>query len=146
KPQFTEIDAENDPPFAQMYNHKPAHDLIFQTTPLLAASLVEAKCVQCHQSSDTIGAIYQEGRELFVSQACYACHRIAGFSRNNVGPELTTAGVNYPWYIKESIVWPQADLPSSTMPNFRLDHEEQESLMTFLMAQTGNSKAISEMD
>lgn len=322
KPQFTEKDKENDPPFARMYNHKPGHELVFQTTPLLEGDLIIAKCVQCHQSSSTrmkksvdnvvyfadqkkeqierieeglendqkalfsllslqrslvkwgregtidrlkealgnyllsseeidavegqlafiqnyeepqpaikkelirlvgsedraeelmrdasdsgsipelvetylkkpsegsIGAKraslekeqkllerfqnaaeplsvsgedaslvhkfgtqvdllispYNRGKELFVSQACYACHRIAGFSRASVGPELTYAGNSYPWFIKESIVWPQADLPSSTMPNFRLDHEELEDLMTFLMAQKGDTKAVSEVD
>ncbi|MCH9625701.1 MAG: hypothetical protein S4CHLAM123_08790 [Chlamydiales bacterium] len=318
KPQFTEIDAENDPQFAQMYNHKPGHNLVFQTTPLLAGPLMEAKCVQCHQSTkveiqsaidkfsyfteqkeaqikrmeegiendrkallslltlhqliykegeqnalehlneklgdsnlsyeeldslegqyrflkenrsieqgvqrivrsedqtlellknavesddipllvnsflqenpngviankehivaqkervltqfknsqepleratqdpalvekmhtnvDRLISNYTRGKELFISQACYACHRIAGFSRASIGPELTKAGLSYPWYIKESIVWPQADLPSSTMPNFRLDHTELQDLMTFLMAQKGETKAISEVD
>jgi mono/diheme cytochrome c family protein len=287
QPQFTEIDPENDPPFSKMYNHKPGHELIFQTTPILAGPLVEAKCVQCHEGavktavekvglvanqkasqlatlqqrmennqtalttlshlSDLVekggreGALdwlegrlqafhlcteerealegqlayvkqheepsatiqediekiqnsesatkkayeegkealsrfidarapivlaiqdkslikklqssasyqlthYQRGKELYISQACYGCHRIAGFSRNNVGPELTKAGLSYPWYLKESIVWPQADLPSSTMPNFRLDHEELTDLMTFLMAQRGGTQAISEVD
>ncbi len=311
KPQFTEIDPENDPPFARMYNEKPGHELAFQTTPILAGDLIVAKCVQCHLpassevqavidkveyftdqkteqlemikqgiehdkaallsllqlrkslelrgregtldwldekltdyhlSSDEIDAFegqrtflashsqalpaieeqltritgskevseellqraletdpieelahsfeggsieakrvqllegeqrlalaqsatpqpadlkgletpvdklivnYERGKELFISQACYACHRIDGFSRSSVGPELTKAGLSYPWYIKESIVWPQADLPSSTMPNFRLDHEELSDLMTFLMAQTGQTKAISEVD
>jgi len=289
-PHFTEMDRENDPLFAKMYNHKPGHELIFQTTPLLAGPLTEAKCVQCHQPAEgsmrtaldriefvtrqkqrqvaalksalgnhetadkalnllrnridekgreetiewlngrlekplltsqerselesqlaflrvheesaaalqkeedraalllpilkeafqegqealaqlheakepVVWAIqdkdlikkmqcdvdcqisnYQRGKELFVSQACYACHRIAGYSRNNVGPELSKAGLNYPWYIKESIVWPQADLPTSTMPNFKLDHEELAALMTFLMAQRGETKAISEID
>lgn len=95
---------------------------------------------------DRLIAPYYRGKELFISQACYACHRIAGFSRASVGPELTHAGLNYPWFIKESIVWPQADLPSSTMPNFRLDHEELSDLMTFLMAQRGDTKVISEVD
>ncbi len=318
KPQFTEKDEENDPPFARMYNSKPGHGLVFQTTPILAGDLLVAKCVQCHQSSskevkgavsklsyfvdqkkeqiariqegiqndrtalvsllaltkridkmgrddtidwlkqalsnyrltsteidaltgqlifleqqeeplvaiherlirivgseevaeklmrealnsdnipslaekyeggsigakhaayvqeeetlkrfehasqaiemtsldrtlvkkmgtqvDTLIQNYNRGKELFISQACYACHRIAGFSRASVGPELTRAGLSYPWYIKESIVWPQADLPSSTMPNFRLDHQELSDLMTFLMAQTGGTKAVSEVD
>lgn len=290
RPQFTEIDAQNDPIISKMYNHKPGHALIFQTTPLLAGPLVEAKCVQCHQSTtgslqssndkffffadqrqkvfkslqlgiensnralatlatlqelveqkgreetldvlkaslesahlnsqdlqtlkgqiafvedheeiavaiekesqelldskaklqasyeqqekvilslqaakepllqiaqdeallknmrsdvDCMLTSYSKGKELFITQGCYACHRIAGFSRNNVGPELTKAALSYPWYIKESIVWPQADLPTSTMPNFRLDHEELGCLMTFLMAQRGDSKAISEVD
>ena len=147
-----------------MYNSKPGHDLIFQTTPLLAGPLLVAKCVQCHQPTqvevsqdkevikkmgtnvDRLIQNYQRGKELFISQACYGCHRIAGFSRASVGPELTQAGNSYPWYIKESIVWPQADLPSSTMPNFRLDHQELADLMTFLMGQKGETKAISEVD
>lgn len=84
---------------------------------------------------------YERGRSLFVSQSCYACHKIELFSRGAVGPELTSIGLNYPWYIKESIVWPQADLASSVMPNFRLDHEDLEDLMTYLCAQKGGKKA-----
>lgn len=89
---------------------------------------------------------YLRGKELFISQACYACHRIDGYSRGGVGPELTREGYVYPWFVKESIVWPQADLKSSTMPNFRLDHEEVEDLMSFVMAQKGKARAISETD
>jgi mono/diheme cytochrome c family protein len=205
KPQFTEVDPEKDPPFSRMYNHKPSHDLIFQTTPILSGPLIVANCVQCHQGTkakikeafekisqalelkpqqleissrhvalqneksliqklyqlteqsqkvshnlqtnvDVMIAGYHRGKELFISQGCYACHRIAGYSRASIGPELTQEGNSYPWFVKESIVWPQADLPSSTMPNFRLDHDELADLMTFLMAQKGNNKAISEVD
>lgn len=89
---------------------------------------------------------YQRGQELFRSQACYACHRIAGFSRGGVGPELTRIGEYYPWYVKESIVWPQGNLATSTMPNFKLDHEELEVLMAFLMAQRADNRAISEVE
>lgn len=87
---------------------------------------------------------YQYGQELFLTQGCYACHRIAGFSRGGVGPEVTLSGLNYPWYIKESIVWPQADLHTSTMPNMQIDHEELEALVTFLLGQTGKQKAVAE--
>jgi mono/diheme cytochrome c family protein len=160
KPQFTESDPDNDPKFSRMYNNKPGHNLTFQTTPLFSGPLLGAKCVECHRVEDTQepktaqneGKVdrliqhYQRGKELFISQGCYACHRIAGFSRASIGPELTHAGHNYPWYIKESIVWPQADLSSSTMPNSRLDHEELADLMTFLMAQKGGPKAIGEID
>lgn len=83
---------------------------------------------------------YQKGQELYISQSCYACHKIEGFSRGGIGPELTEEGRSYPWFIKESIVWPQADLPTSVMPNMHLDHEEIEDLMTFLLAQRTDTK------
>lgn len=93
---------------------------------------------------DNLTMDYARGQELYLSQACYACHRISGFARGGVGPELTKIGDSYPWYIKESMVWPQADLKTSTMPNMRLDHDELEDLMTFLLAQKGSSKAIAQ--
>ena len=322
KPVFTEQDVENDPLFARMFNHKPGHELLFQTTPILIGTLIQAKCMDCHQGStgslrsaiDTAGVITQQrikktnairtsyqqeeqaliaiielqkglsnnragqfianlkvksqdytlpqeqreqlasqyevlsktsfnknlllqqmiailgsqelvdelmkqegdpqvyvpkfltekrknpeakgtifqkldlldfeqamlghvldtqssfeksvedekvmaalvsdvdlltmdfkrGQELYFSQACYACHRIAGLARGGVGPELTRGGLSYPWYIKESMVWPQADLVTSTMPNYHLDHEELQDLMTFLLAQKGETQAVSD--
>lgn len=95
---------------------------------------------------DLLTRNYRHGRQLYLSQACYACHKIAGTARGGIGPELTHAGKNYPWFIKESIVWPQADLRTSTMPNFMLDHVEIEDLMTYLLAQKGPTKTISEAE
>lgn len=92
---------------------------------------------------DKLTKHFHRGEELYLNQACYACHKIAGFSRGGVGPELTQEGKSYPWYIKQKIVWPQSDLKTSTMPNYRLDHEEQEDLMTFLLAQQGGDKISS---
>lgn len=209
-PQFLEKDAKNDPSFAHVFNSKPGHRLLFQTNPLYVGALIQAKCMQCHQSSedalegakntaafvmrqfqktlaldnkkagsssekaalasyeeellkhfanpssakpvgklktdvDLLTKDYQRGQALFLSQGCYACHRIDGYSRGGVGPELTRSGESYPWFVKESIVWPQADLKTSTMPNLRLDHEEVEALLTYLLAQTGKNKNISDM-
>ena len=86
------------------------------------------------------------GEQLFVTQGCYACHRIAGFARGGVGPELTYEGKSYPWFIKESIVWPQADLKTSTMPNMRLDHEELENLVTYLISQKGERPGVAQSE
>ncbi len=101
-----------------------------------------------HISPDVSDSLkgFEKGQFLFVNNACYTCHRVEGLSRGGVGPDLTEIGLSYPWYIKESIVWPQADLKSSVMPNFRLDHEELEGLMTFLLAQRGSSDKVSAMD
>ncbi|MFI0435132.1 MAG: c-type cytochrome [Parachlamydiaceae bacterium] len=95
---------------------------------------------------DRLTQDYHRGKELYISQACYACHRITGFSRGGVGPELTRAGDNYPWYLKRKLMWPQGDLPTSTMPNMHFDSEEIEDLMTFLLSQKGESRAISKTD
>lgn len=153
-PQFLEKDPENDPPFSRVFNAKPGHRLLFQTNPLYVGALMQAKCMQCHQSSpdrslsdiELLTKDYQRGQALFLSQGCYACHRIAGRSRGGVGPELSASGDGYPWFIKESIVWPQADLPTSTMPNFRLDHAELEALMTYLLGQSSKSKTMSDTE
>ncbi len=160
-PQFLEKDFNNDPDFARVFNHKPSDSLLFQTTPILVGNLIQSSCVQCHAQNGITGlkkseekltndsqvnsltTNYQRGEELFISQACYACHRIAGVARGGIGPELTREGDTYPWFLKESIVWPQADLKTSTMPNFMLDHVELEDLMTYLLAQKGQSKAVS---
>ncbi len=88
---------------------------------------------------------FHHGQELYISQACYACHRIAGYARGGVGPELTREGKAYPWFVKQSLVWPQADVKTSTMPNYHLDHEELEDLLTYLFGQVGENKSISDI-
>lgn len=95
---------------------------------------------------DLLTKDYTQGQNLFLSQGCYACHRVAGVFRGGVGPELSRSGDGYPWFVKQSIVWPQADLKTSTMPNFRLDHQELEPLVTYLLGQTSANKTVTQND
>ena len=94
---------------------------------------------------DILTKTYHHGEQLYISQACYACHRIAAFSRGGVGPELTNEGKGYPWFIKQKLVWPQGDLRTSTMPNMLLDHVELEALVTYMLGQTGKKKSESDV-
>lgn len=120
---------------------------VIQSTSKIGSFVQNERTINSLENSvDLLTKTYAKGRSLFVSQGCYACHRIAGLSRSGVGPELTYEGSKYPWFVKESIVWPQADLPTSTMPNMRMDHEELEALTTFLLAQTGKRKHESDTD
>src|SRR5262249_47271889 len=50
-PHFTEMDPDNDPRFSRIFNGKPGHKLLFQTTPLYIGALIQAKCMQCHLGS-----------------------------------------------------------------------------------------------
>jgi mono/diheme cytochrome c family protein len=110
-----------------------------------AAATSDRKVMSALTSTvDELTRNYQRGKDLYLSQACYACHRISGFARGGVGPELTRIGESYPWYVKKSIVWPQADLLTSTMPNMRMDHQELEDLMAFLLAQKGGNRAVAQ--
>lgn len=92
---------------------------------------------------DELTRDFQRGKELYISQACYACHRISGFSRGGIGPELTRSGNSYPWFLKRKLVWPQADLSTSTMPNMHFDTKELEDLMTYLLSLKGPNRSVS---
>lgn len=51
---FLEKDLQNDPPFSKVFNNKPGHALLFQTTPLFVGGLIEANCIQCHLNSQEL--------------------------------------------------------------------------------------------
>ena len=91
------------------------------------------------------------GEALFASQACYGCHKIAGFSKGNIGPELTYEGYVAggttkiahqlwdPRYLTDSCVMPyffaarktNTDLPSTGVvgnPNAGIETVDKRSL------------------
>jgi cytochrome c2 len=68
---------------------------------MLPAKYMEAACAQCHATYSSTDFTIKylpsmtkiaRGEELFKKQACYGCHKIDGFSKGNIGPELTDEG------------------------------------------------------
>ena len=87
--------------------------------------------------------IPQEGRDLFLSSACIACHRVEGTSAQGVvGPDLThvgsrgtiAAGVleNTPEEMARWLRAPEAVKPGVLMPNQNLTEDQIEKLVAYL--------------
>lgn len=65
-------------------------------------------------------ATIAKGEQLFKSQACYGCHKIEGFSKGNIGPELTNEGrvAGATPKIEHQLWDPRYLTPSCVMPYF----------------------------
>jgi mono/diheme cytochrome c family protein len=60
-----------------------------------------------------------KGEQLFKQNACYGCHKIDGFSKGNVGPELTYEGrTAVPSTIEHQLWDPRYKVNSCVMPYF----------------------------
>ena len=60
-----------------------------------------------------------KGEQLFKQDACYGCHKIDGFSKGNVGPELTYEGrLAVPSTIAHQLWDPRYKVNSCVMPYF----------------------------
>ena len=96
--------------------------------PLLAAKYMDAECAQCHSQYDpkTFHITYlpsmktiARGEKLFIDKACYGCHKIEGFSKGNIGPELTNEGRSaIPSTIEHQLWDPKYKVPGCIMPYF----------------------------
>ena len=97
---------------------------------MLPAKYMDAACAQCHatyndktfkinylklaNAKDEAGNVtasypvlqtVARGEQLFQKQACYGCHKIDGFSKGNIGPELTYEGRSKPVEAVAHQVW-----------------------------------------
>lgn len=100
---------------------------------------MEVNCAQCHTEENFAGTPHvARGRQLFITNNCYGCHKIEGISDGTLAPELTEAGhkfrIDYLW---ESIADPRANLASSFMPKFNLSNDDIKSLVIFLKSRRG---------
>lgn len=105
---------------------------------MLPAKYMEAACAQCHAAysakpAQTPGvstiaylpehpgllARIARGEQLFRAQACYGCHKIDGYSKGNIGPELTYEGRKATIASVEHQLWdPRYKTGSCAMPYF----------------------------
>lgn len=111
---------------------------------MLPAKYMDAGCAQCHatyddktfkikylttaQVTDDSGKVtgtypimqtISRGERLFQQQACYGCHKIEGFSKGNIGPELTNEGRSKPLEAVAHQLWdPRYLVGTCVMPYF----------------------------
>ncbi len=95
---------------------------------MLPAKYMEAACAQCHASynAKTFQISYlpqmqtiARGEQLFQQQACYGCHKIEGYSKGNIGPELTHEGRTKLLSAIEHQLWdPRYQVGTCVMPYF----------------------------
>ena len=96
--------------------------------PMLPVKFMQAACAQCHTGYDkkTFSFTYlpqlttiARGQQLFKEYACYGCHKIEGFSKGNIGPELTFEGGSVSYITIEHQLWdPRYKVGTCVMPYF----------------------------
>ena len=100
----------------------------FWLMPLMPSKYIDAACAQCHaQHNATDGTVsylpemktVAKGQGLFKTNACWGCHKIDGFSKGNVGPELTFEGRIVTYHTVEHQLWdPRYKVNGCVMPYF----------------------------
>jgi len=103
-------------------------DSEFWLQPMLPSKYQEAACAQCHEKFNgaSFAATYlpemstiARGQQLFKQNACWGCHKIEGFSKGNVGPELTIEGRIATYKSIEHQLWdPRYKVNGCIMPYF----------------------------
>jgi mono/diheme cytochrome c family protein len=109
--------------------------------PRLTGDNVEAGCAKCHPApylKET--PLLRMGARLFMTKACYGCHKVEGVSAGKLGPELTDVGNKWSFdYLRESIVDPLASNLESNMPRLELSGTELKALIIYLKSLTGEN-------
>lgn len=93
-------------------------------------------------AAESLSAEALEGRDIFRTSSCADCHRVAGVSDGDAGPDLThlasrrtiAAGLleNNRGHLAGWLLDPQALKPGARMPATNLTGPELESLLTYL--------------
>jgi cbb3-type cytochrome oxidase cytochrome c subunit len=84
--------------------------------------------------------VLRKGAELFMSKACYGCHKVNGVSAGKLGVELSEVGNKWSFdYLRESLTDPKANNIESLMPAMDLTEDEIEALVVYLKSLTGEN-------
>jgi mono/diheme cytochrome c family protein len=115
----------------------------FWPEPLLRGKYIEASCAQCHPAPYVQQMEHvRRGRELFERFPCYGCHKVQGFSRGNLGVELTDIGTKRKIdFLLKKIAEPRFNQPYTFMPTLKMSVEEREDLAVFLKSLRGRPLA-----
>jgi cbb3-type cytochrome oxidase cytochrome c subunit len=115
----------------ELVQDKAHGDSDFWLQPMLPSKYQDAACAQCHEHYDpkTFAAVYlpemttiTRGQQLFRQNACWGCHKIEGYSKGNVGPELTLEGRIATYKSIEHQLWdPRYKVNNCVMPYFFSD-------------------------
>jgi cbb3-type cytochrome oxidase cytochrome c subunit len=112
----------------------------FWMEPLLRGTLIESGCAKCHGYGLEQTPTLRAGFKLFHDRACYACHKVEGFSDGKLGPELTRVGAKWSVaYLEESILIPKANNFESIMPKMELGKDEVQALVVYLKSLNGEN-------
>jgi len=109
--------------------------------PRLKGDYVEAGCAKCHPAPYLEETPHlRRGADLFMSKACYACHKVQDISNGKLGPELSDVGLKWSFdYLRESLVDPKASSIESNMPKMELTEDEVKALVIYLKSLTGEN-------
>lgn len=121
--------------------------------PVLRKEYIQSSCGKCHLSVFNKGQklagadILMKGREVFYREGCLGCHKVRGVG-GSVGLELTEEGNKtrheysfkniedehtVPNWLLEHFLNPQKVSGISEMPPIRLEPDEMDALITFVM-------------
>jgi mono/diheme cytochrome c family protein len=116
----------------------------FWNKPLYKKDFIEIGCAKCHPSpylKET--PLLSEGRKLFMTKACYGCHKNDGVSSGKLGVDLSFVGTKWPIeYIMTKIEKPRVSIPESIMPAITMTKEERKALTVYLKSLTGENLVI----
>jgi len=106
-------------------------------SPILPPDFIEAGCGRCHVTDSVPDApTLSRGRELIAKSGCYACHAARGHEdfRSEAPPLDALSMKTGAEWLRRWLSDPKAMDANTSMPNFRLEHDEIDALSHYLFS------------